>query len=255
MNASNMKERNSSRRFWNEYIKIYRFWIIVSILLIAIVAISSSFYPLTINWSFKLIEDGNGKYLFIVMLIVPLIALIRGLSNYLQILLVNKTALSIVGELQKTVYAKFIQANIEIIDYLIDNCMRNSGTISIDPSYNYAQRFDSFKRNFTIDYFFPNQKEASIITGMSNYKDSATILLKKNIRNVIITLGRQGCYFSNKRYSKLYKTKSIASSTLSIGAGDYFVSGFLSAKLRKLGIDECILEANKSAREYLKGSV
>jgi len=116
MNASNMKERNSSRRFWNEYIKIYRFRITISILLIAIVAISSSFYPLTINWSFKLIEDGNGKYLFIVMLIVPLIALIRGLSNYLQILLVNKTALSIVGDLQKTLYAKIIQSNIEIIE-------------------------------------------------------------------------------------------------------------------------------------------
>ena len=116
MNASNMKERNSSRRFWNEYIKIYRFRITVSILLIAVVAISSSFYPLTINWSFKLIEDGNGKYLFIVMLIVPLIALIRGLSNYLQILLVNKTALSIVGDLQKTLYAKIIQSNIEIIE-------------------------------------------------------------------------------------------------------------------------------------------
>ncbi|MFL2835891.1 MAG: ABC transporter ATP-binding protein [Alphaproteobacteria bacterium] len=111
-----MKERNSSRRFWNEYIKIYRFRITVSILLIAVVAISSSFYPLTINWSFKLIEDGNGKYLFIVMLIVPLIALIRGLSNYLQILLVNKTALSIVGDLQKTLYAKIIQSNIEIIE-------------------------------------------------------------------------------------------------------------------------------------------
>ncbi|MDC3085118.1 ABC transporter ATP-binding protein/permease [Gammaproteobacteria bacterium] len=116
MNASNMKERNSSRRFWNEYIKIYRFRITISILLIAVVAISSSFYPLTINWSFKLIEDGNGKYLFIVMLIVPLIALIRGLSNYLQILLVNKTALSIVGDLQKTLYAKIIQSNIEIIE-------------------------------------------------------------------------------------------------------------------------------------------
>ena len=66
-----MKERNSSRRFWNEYIKIYRFRITVSILLIAVVAVSSSFYPLTINWSFKLIEEGNGKFLFIVMLIVP----------------------------------------------------------------------------------------------------------------------------------------------------------------------------------------
>ena len=116
MNAYNMKELSSSRRFWNEYIKVYRLKIIISILLIAIVAISSSFYPLTINWSFKLIENGDGKYLFIVMLIVPLIALLRGLSNYLQILLVNKTALNIVGDLQKKIYEKIIQSNIEIIE-------------------------------------------------------------------------------------------------------------------------------------------
>jgi subfamily B ATP-binding cassette protein MsbA len=116
MNARNMRELSSSRRFWNEYIKVYRLKIIISILLIAVVAISSSFYPLTINWSFKLIEEGNGKYLFIVMLIVPFIALLRGLSNYLQILLVNKTALNIVGDLQKKIYEKIIQSNIEIIE-------------------------------------------------------------------------------------------------------------------------------------------
>ncbi len=116
MNAHNMKELSSSRRFWNEYIKVYRLKIIISILLIAVVAISSSFYPLTINWSFKLIEEGNGKYLFIVMLIVPFIALLRGLSNYLQILLVNKTVLNIVGDLQKKIYEKIIQSNIEIIE-------------------------------------------------------------------------------------------------------------------------------------------
>ena len=116
MNASNMKELSSSRRFWDEYIKTYRIQIIISILLITVVAISSSFYPLTINWSFKLIENGDGKYLFIVMIIVPIIALIRGLSNYLQILLVNKTALNIVGDLQKKLYGKIIQSNVEIIE-------------------------------------------------------------------------------------------------------------------------------------------
>ena len=116
MNAYNMKELSSSRRFWNEYIKVYRLKIIISILLIAVVAISSSFYPLTINWSFKLIENGNGEYLFIVMLIVPIIALIRGLSNYIQILLVNKTALKIVGDFQKKIYEKIIKSNIEIIE-------------------------------------------------------------------------------------------------------------------------------------------
>ena len=108
MNAYNMKELVHPEGSGIEYIKVYRLKIIISILLIAVVAISSSFYPLTINWSFKLIENGNGEYLFIVMLIVPIIALIRGLSNYIQILLVNKTALKIVGIFKK-IYEKIIQ--------------------------------------------------------------------------------------------------------------------------------------------------
>ena len=116
MNASNMLHRSTSRRFWDEYIKVYKSRIALSILLIAIVAISSSFYPLTINWSFNLIESGNGKYLYLVMVIIPFIALIKGLSNYIQILLVNKTALNIVGDLQKKLYAKVINSNIEIIE-------------------------------------------------------------------------------------------------------------------------------------------
>lgn len=111
-----MLHRSTSRRFWDEYIKVYKSRIALSILLIAIVAISSSFYPLTINWSFNLIESGNGKYLYLVMVIIPFIALIKGLSNYIQILLVNKTALNIVGDLQKKLYAKVINSNIEIIE-------------------------------------------------------------------------------------------------------------------------------------------
>ena len=103
MNAYNMKELSSSRRFWNEYMERERerLKIIISILLIAVVAISSSFYPLTINWSFKLIEEGNGKYLIYSNAYCSIYCTLRGLSNYLQILLVNKTALNIVGDLQK----------------------------------------------------------------------------------------------------------------------------------------------------------
>ena len=124
--------------------------------------------------------------------------------------------------------------------------------MSIDPSLNYAKYFNTIERNFCIDYFFPNLDEARIISGVGDYKEAANILHTKNIKNVIITLGRDGCYFSNSNHCKLYKPITIVKKHLSIGAGDNFVAGFISAKINRLSVEECILNANKSALDYIK---
>ena len=50
---------------------------------------------------------------------------------------------------------------------------------------------------------------------------------------------------------KLYKSKSIIDHSLTIGSGDNFVAGFISAKVNHFSIEECIQNANKSALDYL----
>jgi len=126
----------------------------------------------------------------------------------------------------------FQDSNSRIIsNKLIDKCQTNSGVLSIDPSLNYAKNFNKIDRDYRIDYFFPNQEEASIISGVSDYKEAAKILHTKNIKNVLITLGENGCYFSNSDHRKLYKSKSIFDHSLTIGSGDNFVAGFISAKV------------------------
>ena len=76
----------------------------------------------------------------------------------------------------------FQDSNSKIISNdLIEKCKTNSGILSIDPSLNYAKNFNSIERDYCIDYFFPNQEEASIISGVSNYEESVKILhAKKN---------------------------------------------------------------------------
>jgi len=146
----------------------------------------------------------------------------------------------------------FQDSNSRIISKkLIDKCQTNSGVISIDPSLNYAKNFNKIDRDYRIDYFFPNQEEACIISGVSDYKEAAKILHTKNIKNVLITLGGNGCYFSNSYHRKLYKSKSIFDHSLTIGSGDNFVAGFISAKVNHLSIEECIQNANKSALDFL----
>jgi len=39
---------------------------------------------------------------------------------------------------------------------------------------------------------------------------------------------------------------------LTIGAGDNFVAGFISAKVKNLSIEECVNNANNYALDYLK---
>ena len=146
----------------------------------------------------------------------------------------------------------FQDSNSRIIsNKLIDKCQTNSGVLSIDPSLNYAKNFNKIDRDYRIDYFFPNQEEASIISGVSDYKEAAKILHTKNIKNVLITLGGNGCYFSNSDHRKLYKSKSIFDHSLTIGSGDNFVAGFISAKVNHFSIEECIQNANKSALDFL----
>jgi len=146
----------------------------------------------------------------------------------------------------------FQDSNSKIISNdLIEKCMTNSGILSIDPSLNYAKNFNTIERDYRIDYFFPNQEEASIMSGVSDYEQSAKILHTKNIKNVIITLGKNGCYFSNSSHRELYKTKLIFDHSLTIGAGDNFVAGFISAKMNHLSVEECVQKANKSALDYL----
>ncbi len=146
----------------------------------------------------------------------------------------------------------FQDSNSKIISNdLIEKCKTNSGILSIDPSLNYAKNFNSIERDYCIDYFFPNQEEASIISGASHYKEAAKILHTKNIKNVLITLGGNGCYFSNSDHRKLYKSKSIFDHSLTIGSGDNFVAGFISAKVNHFSDEECIQNANKSALDYL----
>jgi len=150
----------------------------------------------------------------------------------------------------------FQDSNSKIIcKELIEKCKTNSGILSIDPSLNYAKNFNSIDRNYCIDYFFPNQEEASIISGVSNYEESAKILHEKNIKNIIITLGNNGCFFSNSFHRKHYKSHSICDHSLTIGAGDNFVAGFISAKINQFSVEECVQSASESAFDYLTNSI
>lgn len=104
------------KRFWQEYISKYRLSIILTISLIIIVAAGSAVYPLLINWSYNAIDSGNIDKLYIIILIIPLVAFIKGVTNYIQINSANKISLYIVGDFQKKFFEKIMKSNVELIE-------------------------------------------------------------------------------------------------------------------------------------------
>ena len=109
---------------------------------------------------------------------------------------------------------------------------------------------DNFK---LIDFFTPNETEAEfylnkkIKTG-EDIKNAANELLKKGIKNVIITLGEKGIYFSNRKenfYLEAYKLKQAVVDTT--GAGDAFNGAFAVGLANDLEIKEALSFANKVA--------
>lgn len=104
------------KRFWQEYISKYKLSIILTISLIIIVAAGSAVYPLLINWSYNAIASGNIDKLYIIILIIPLVAFLKGVTNYIQINSANKISLHIVGDFQKKFFEKIMKSNVELIE-------------------------------------------------------------------------------------------------------------------------------------------
>jgi len=109
---------------------------------------------------------------------------------------------------------------------------------------------DNFK---LIDYFTPNETEAEFylnkkIETTEDIRHAANELLKKGIKNVIITLGQKGIFFANRKenfFLEAYKLKKPVIDTT--GAGDAFNGAFAVGLANDLEIKEALTFANKVA--------
>jgi sugar/nucleoside kinase (ribokinase family) len=97
-----------------------------------------------------------------------------------------------------------------------------------------------------VDYFFPNYDEACIITGKSDLEEIGDTFLACGVKNVVIKNGKKGCYIKNKDCMAIVPTRQIEALD-TIGAGDNFVAGFITALLENKSLRECGIFANMTA--------
>ena len=134
--------------------------------------------------------------------------------------------------------------------YALKKAKENGCTTILNPAP--ARKID--EENFKlIDFFTPNETEAEFylnkkIKTESDIENAGQELLKKGVKNVIITLGEKGVYFANKEqnfFLDAFKLKDPVIDTT--GAGDAFNGALTVSLASNLDIKEALIFANKIA--------
>ena len=134
--------------------------------------------------------------------------------------------------------------------YALKKAKENECTTILNPAP--ARKID--EENFKlIDFFTPNETEAEFylnkkIKTESDNKNAGQELLKKGVKNVIITLGEKGIYFANNEqnfFLDAFKLKEPVLDTT--GAGDAFNGALTVSLASNLDIKEGLIFANKIA--------
>lgn len=79
-----------------------------------------------------------------------------------------------------------------------------------------------------VDYFFPNFEEASEMTSETDEAKVADKLYACGVKNVIMKIGKRGCYIRNKDGAMIVPACKGVTAIDTIGAGDNFASGFIT---------------------------
>lgn len=149
------------------------------------------------------------------------------------------------GEMKKSdIFLTQLENPVETVIYAIKKAKQLGLTVILNPAP-YGELPDDVYQY--IDYFIPNEHELDqFIPGNLSREDKVKILLSKGVKNVIVTLGENGCLFMDGHYIiKLNADKVEAVDTTA--AGDSFVGALVTALSQDKDIITAMRFANKCA--------
>ena len=103
-----------------------------------------------------------------------------------------------------------------------------------------------------VDYLFPNEEEAMLLTGRDTAEEAAESLWETGVKHVVIKCGRKGCYIRSKALSAWFPAVSGVECVDTTGAGDSFAAGFVYGLSEGKSLKECAEFANACGAEAVQ---
>ena len=138
----------------------------------------------------------------------------------------------------------------EVTLYALSKAKENNCITILNPAPARKIEEQYFK---LIDYFTPNETEAEFylnkkIKSENDIKEAANQFLKKGVKNIIITLGEKGVYYSNGKEDYFVEACKLKDNVVdTTGAGDAFNGAFAVGLANSLENKDVLVFANKVA--------
>lgn len=124
---------------------------------------------------------------------------------------------------------------------LMETACQQGIPVSCDPSPLLSQYAHPSDREFwaSFDVLFPNEYEATALTGQENMVEAARCLRDMGVRTVAITLGPAGCLVATEAGIQTHTAPEVPSVLDTTGAGDAFAAGFITGRRHALDVAGC----------------
>jgi len=140
----------------------------------------------------------------------------------------------------------------ELAFHLAQEMRRAGKTISFDPNLrptlwpSRAAMVEALNELATLaDWVLPGIGEGEILTGFTKAEDIASFYLDRGARGVIVKLGAQGAYYRTSADSGIVAAQPVENVVDTVGAGDGFAVGVVSALLEGRTLPQAVARANR----------
>jgi len=134
----------------------------------------------------------------------------------------------------------------------IDLAKKHNVKISFDPNIRYKimKDVDASRKVFLeiashVDLILPGVSEGKFMVDEEDPVAIANELLSLGAKNIVIKLGAKGAYFKNNEEEKFVEGVKVNHIVDSVGAGDGFAAGVLSALIDNLPLERAVVLGNQ----------
>lgn len=148
------------------------------------------------------------------------------------------------------VFPSITENNREVILEAVKLAKKNNLIISFDPNIRLKMWTKEEAKNYIekllpyVDILLIGDEEIEILLGDTNIEEAIKVFHNKGIEKVIVKKGAKGAIGSDGK--NIYDIEAIKPKALvdTVGAGDGFAAGFLTALLKGKSLEDCVRFAN-----------